>query len=219
MSPHLRRPAPGGHDVLLPDLHGQLSQPLELLADLLTDVQSWSREQQGVRSTLVLPGMLIAHSTLQSIKRLIYLVESTQCRPEGAACVHGPGRSDPDTVLTPLQLPSLDVEALSLTARVLGHPALPTPLRDLVTLYAGVGVPDDVPADPCALVARLAGLAGLLMPCPVPAARMLAARLVILQRRGEPTVLTDTEEAAYHAVLNHINLLWTASSPGHRPLR
>lgn len=141
MSPYLERPASGGHGVLLPDLHGQLVQPLELLADLLTDVQTWSNQQEGVCSTLVLPGMLIAHSTLESIRRLIYLVESTQCRPEGAACVYGPGRREPHTVLAPLQLPSLDVEALSLTARVLGHPALPTPLRNLVTVYAGAGAP------------------------------------------------------------------------------
>ncbi len=32
-------------------------------------------------------------------------------------------------------------------------------------------------------------------------------------------MLTDTEEAAYQAVLDHINLLWTASSPSHRLLR
>ncbi len=113
-------------------------------------------------------------------------MEPTQCRPEGAACVYGPGRRDPHTVLTPVQLPSLDVEALSLTARVLGHPALPTPVRDLVTVYAGAGAPDDLRADPCDLVARLAGLAGLLAPCPVRAAQLLAARLLIVQRRGSP---------------------------------
>ncbi|MGY1836359.1 hypothetical protein ACI79P_14770 [Blastococcus sp. SYSU DS0510] len=205
--------------MLLPDVRGELSRPLELLADLLADVRTWSDEQVGARSALSLPGMLVAHGTLQSVRRLLYLVESTQCRPAGAACVYGPGRRDPHTVLRPLQLPALDVEALSLTARVLGHPALPAPLRDLVTSYAGVGVPDESRADAGDLVARLAGLAGLLAPCPVPAARMLAARLLVLQRREEPSVLTYTEEAAYQAVLAHINLLWTASSPRHRPFR
>lgn len=219
MTLRITRPAPTGHGVLVPDVHGRLSQPLKLLIDLLVDVQTWNDDRGGVRSPLVLPGMLVARGTLQSIRRLLYLLEPTQCRPDGVACVYGPGCSEPHTILTPVQIPVRDVEVLSLTARVLGHPALPAPVRDLVTIYAGVDVPDDLPAHAGDLVARMAGLAGLLMPCPVPAARSLAARLLVAQRWGQRTVLTDAEEAAYQAILAHINLLWTASSPDHRPLR
>jgi hypothetical protein len=81
MTSHLTRPAPTGHGVLVPDVHGRLSQPLELLIDLLVDVQTWSDDQGAMRSPLALPGMLVARSTLQSIQRLVHLLEPIQCRP------------------------------------------------------------------------------------------------------------------------------------------
>ncbi|MCF6506566.1 hypothetical protein E9549_03960 [Blastococcus sp. MG754426] len=72
MCPLPQKPLVGGRGVLLPDLHGQRSQPLEVLVDLLTDVRTWSDEQRGVPTTVVLPGMPIAHSTLQSPEEAAY---------------------------------------------------------------------------------------------------------------------------------------------------
>ncbi|MGY1827589.1 hypothetical protein [Blastococcus sp. SYSU DS0541] len=214
-------PAPAAHSglgVLVPDLDGALTRPLELLADLLTDLRAWIAQPDGGRRP-DLPGILADCSTLLSVRRLLYLLEPTQrCsarRPE----VYGPHAPEPHVVLTPVRLPGPDVGALSLSARVLGHPALPAPVRDLLTIYAGVGLPDDLPADPRELVAELAGLVGLLDLPATPGTRLLAARLLSAQRRGQPAVLTAEEEVAYQDILEQINLLWTASSRDHRPLR
>jgi hypothetical protein len=219
MSSHIDPPASTGHGALIPDVHGQLLEPLNALTDLLSDLQTWLGDREGVRSALVLPGMLATRDTLHAVRRLTYLLRPTQSRPARSACVYGPDRLQAHTVLTPVRLPAADVGVLSLTARVLGSPALPTPVRDLLTIYASVGRPDDVPADPRHLVAKLAGLAGVLDLPPLPGARRLAARLLIARRRGTATVLTDDEEALYRIVLEQINRLWTASSPDHRPLQ
>jgi hypothetical protein len=219
MSAHIDPAASTGHGALIPDVQGQLLEPLNVLTDLLSDLQKWLGDRDGARPTLVLPGMLATRNTLHAVRRLSYLLRPTQSRPARSACVYGPDRAQAHTVLTSVRLPAADVGALSLTARVLGSPALPTPVRDLLTIYASIGCPDDVPADPRHLVAKLAGLAGLLdLPTP-PGARRLAARLLVAQRRGIPTVLTDDEEAIYRMVLEQINQLWTASSPDHRPLQ
>jgi hypothetical protein len=219
MSSHVNPPASPGYGALIPDVHGQLLEPLDALTDLLLDLQRWLGDRDGARTALVLPGMLATRTTLHAVRRLVYLLRPTQCRPVRSDCVYGPDRLAAHTVLTPVRLPAADVGVLSLTARVLGSPALSTPVRDLLTIYASVGCPDDVPADPRHLVAKLAGLAGLLdLPTP-PGARRLAARLILARRRGTPTVLTDDEEAIYRVVLEQINRLWTASSPDHRPLR
>ena len=67
-------------------------------------------------------------------------------------------------------------------------------------------------------MAELAGLAGLLDLPATPGTRMLAARLLIVQRRGPPTVLAE-EEDVFHGVIEQIDVPWTVSSPDRRPLR
>jgi hypothetical protein len=213
-------PRPAGRSgvgVLVPDVGGALTRPLEVLADLLTDLRAWTdRRDRGMPR---LPGILCGCSALLSVRRLLYLLEPTQGCSAVLPAIHGPGDPEPHAVLVPVRLPGPDVGALGLIARVLGHPALPSPVRDLLTVYAGVDLPDDVPADPRDLVAELAGVAGLLDLPASPGAGMLAARLLIVRRRGRPAVLTVEEEAVYREVIERINVLWTASSSKHRPLR
>jgi hypothetical protein len=217
MSFHLTSAAQSGFGVLVPDVGGVLTRPLELLADLLSDLRAWTDRHDGGAPTL--PGILSGCSALLSVRRLLYLLEPTQGCAARMPDVYGPDDAEPHTVLTPVRLPGADVGTLSLTARVLGHPALPVPVRDLLTVYAGLGLPDDLPADPRNLVPELAGLAGLLDLPDTPGTRMLAARLLLVRRRGEPAVLTPEEEDVYQQVIDRINQLWTASRPDHRPLR
>jgi hypothetical protein len=219
MNTHLPPSSETGSGALIPDLGGEVVEPLTLLDGLLTDLQAWHDDPPAGRFLLELPGFLAACPTLLSVRRLIYLLRPTQCLSACSDPIRSPDGRVRHTVLTPVRLPRADVGTLSRVARVLGHPALPTPIRDLLTVYASVSRPDDALGDPRELVAGLAGLAGVLDLPATPATRLVAARLLLARRRAEPTLLTAAEEVAYQTTIDRINVLWTASSPAHRPLR
>ncbi len=211
----------GQRTVLVVDLDGEPLAPLRALEEILLRLGTWEDDDQQEPSPdtqpLGLPPPLAGRVALTAVQRLLTALAPTQSRGPGCGRLLAPDVRYEHAPLTALTLPAADIDLLSATAAVLGHPALNAEIVDLVSTFAeqlGSGYRRTEPIELVSLLARLAGLLDL---APTDDTRLLTARLRATPP-GADCVLGDAEEAAHARTADRMNHTWAHGSGINRYL-
>lgn len=203
--------------VLVPDLDGEPLRPLRVLIEILQDLGTWEADDRAdppERAPLRLSAPLADREALAVARRLHAAVRSTQSLGPTHGRLLGPDGAYEHPRVSMVALQSGDVEVLSATARILGHPALLSDVADVVESYARALVGDAYTCQPpyrpelISLVARVAGLLDL---APTRDTELLVSRLVS-NPPGIDLALTDAEEAAYQRTADRWSAMWNLGS-------
>lgn len=207
--------------VLVVDLGGELLAPLHALTDLLYALVCWeaddAEDPPTERPVLRLAEPLARGRALRAVQRLTAALEPTQSLGPGRGRLLAPDGIYDHAWLSVFTLPAADIDLLSQTAQILGHPGLHPDLAALVEgAVAGLSTHRQE-VDRAGFVSLVARTAGLLDLATTPQAQLLIDRLRVVGPEVD-LALTEDEEAAYAHTADRMNAMWALGATAARAL-
>jgi len=194
----------------VPDLGGELLDPLHVTAEALLGLAGWESDGAGDGLGAPLPPPLAHNRALDAVQRLLRpwpapkaatVLEVDCWRPTGATS-HAP--------VTFIDVATDDIATIAATARRIDSPSASEDLCDAVEEISGAVYPLAAMTR-AELASGLARITGLLDLAWTPELERLHTRLSHTGP-GQDVTLTIEEEAAYQATADRFNAMWALGS-------
>lgn len=195
----------------VPDLGGELLDPLHVTAEVLLGLAGWESDGgNGDGLGAPLPPPLAHNRALDAVQRLLRALASTQGRDSARGRLLAPDGRYEHAPVTFIDVATDDIATIAAAARMIGSPSASEDLCDAVEEISGAVYPLAAMTR-AELASGLARITGLLDLAWTPELERLHTRLSHTGP-GQDVTLTIEEEAAYQATADRFNAMWALGS-------
>jgi hypothetical protein len=184
----------------VPDLGGELLDPLRVTEEVLLSLAGWESDKAGDGLVAPLPPPLAHNHALNAVQRLLRALAGTQGRDSAQGRLLAPDGRYEHAPVTFIDVATDDIATIAATARRIDSPSASEDLCDAIEVIGGAVYPlaAMTRAELASGLARITGLLDL-------------AWAPELERLQDVT-FTVEEEAAYQATVDWFNAMWALSS-------